>query len=187
MSNHAFTPEGPSPESYSRVTNAARFQDLHRIALERLDQLERQFDVRRTEPYEASPDLANVPFARPAVNLAPANSSAAPIAVAFTSFPGLLVQSGRWTVHALPACGCDACAETLEGESQKFLELIDDVVAGRFRESISIPWIRSSAQRWETWSTNRRQGGGRLLTRKRARELVESGARSYEWSPWLRQ
>jgi hypothetical protein len=42
----------------------------------------------------------------------------------------------------------------------------------------------SPAQRWELWSANHRQGGGRALTRKRARELVDAGGRSYEWTPW---
>jgi hypothetical protein len=118
------------------------------------------------------------------VRLEPGNPSAAPIVVAFTSFPGLLIQSGRWTVHAFPACGCDACAETVEGEGQRFLDLIESVVGGRFRESITIPWIGSAGQRWQVWSDEGRWGGGRHLTRKRARELAGGGPRSIEWTAW---
>jgi len=184
MSNHALRPEGPSPDSYSRVTDAARFLGLHRIALERIQQLESRFRARRTEPYDQDPDLSQAPSARATVRLEPTDASAAPITVAFTTFPGILVRAGQWTMQAFPACGCDACAETMDGESQRFLELIDAVVAGRFRESITIPWFGAAKQEWRLWSPHGSSGGGGSLERSRARELVNGGARSRDWKPW---
>jgi hypothetical protein len=184
MSKHAFRPEGPAPDSYSRVTDAARFQGLHRVALDRIQQLESKFSVRRIEPYDRDADLATAQPARATVQLQPTDSSAAPISVAFTTFPGILVRAGQWTLQAFPACGCDACAETMDGESQRFLELIDDVVAGRFRESITIPWLGTARQEWRLWSPNGSSGGGRSLERRRAKELVKDESRSRDWKPW---
>src|SRR3982751_3576727 len=120
MSKHALRPEGPSPESYSRVTNANRFADLHRIALEQLAQPERGCAVHRSEPPVTDSELGGMVPARPPVRLEPASTSAAPILIVFTAFPGLVVRAGRWVTDILPACGCDACAATLEGESQRF-------------------------------------------------------------------
>ena len=184
MSKHALRAEGPSPESYSRVTHAARFEGLHRVALERMKQLESQFSVRRIEPYVQDSDLVHAQSARPTLRLEPTDSAAAPITVAFTTFPGILVRAGRWTMHAFPSCGCDACAETMEGEGQRFLEVVDNVVAGRFRESISIPWLRAAKQEWQLWSPHGSSGGGRSLERRRARELVGGGTRSIDWKAW---
>lgn len=184
MSTNVLSPEGPAPESYSRVTNASRFHPLHHLAVERMRHLESAFDVRRTEPYDLDPDLASVDAARVALRVQPNDPSAAPIAVAFTTFPGILVRSGRWTLQAFPACGCDACAETLEGESERFFEWIESVVAGRFHESISIPLVGAAKQEWKLWSADSSRGGGRRLERAHARQLVAGGARSLDWRPW---
>jgi len=185
MSQHNWGPEGPPPDAYSRVTAAERFQPLHRIALNLLQRLEDGFDVQSDEGPRLDPDLGEVDSARPTIRLTPADPSAAPIVVAFTAFPGLRVRCGRWLVDSFPACGCDACAEDLEGEHKRFLELIDSVVGGRFRESIAIPWLGAARQKWELWSSNTRRGGGwRRIERARAREFVGEGPRSFDWKPW---
>jgi hypothetical protein len=41
--------EGPPPEAYSRVSNPERFQLLHEFALNKLIQLEKNYQVRREE------------------------------------------------------------------------------------------------------------------------------------------
>jgi uncharacterized protein DUF6226 len=73
------------------VTNAARFAMLHAVALELLDRLQSDFDVRRVEPYENNEDLdqfAGTPLACPTVALIPKDPGSAPLVVAFSSFPG---------------------------------------------------------------------------------------------------
>jgi hypothetical protein len=55
------------------------------------------------------------------------------VAAGIDHFPGLQVRFGNST-DRLPACGCDACGETADGEVARFEELIEDVTAGRFRE-----------------------------------------------------
>jgi Family of unknown function (DUF6226) len=175
--------QGPPPEGYSRVTNAERFRPLHRFALERLEELQSKFAVQRAEVDVPDPDI-KVPLARPSIRLEPRQAGAAPIVVSFTTFPGLYVRCGRWLLEAFPSCGCDACDETLEGEEERFLELVENVVAGRFHESITIPLLRAPSHQWLLWSPKSRRAGRRQLTRKRARELVARGPRSFQWTPW---
>ena len=185
---HNWGPDGPPPDAYTRVTAAERFQPLHGIALNLLQRLEDQFDVERDEGHRLDTALGEGDAARPSIRLTPADASAAPILVSFTAFPGLRVGCGRWLVNSFPTCGCDACAEDLEGERERFLELIENVVAGRFRESITIPWLGAAREEWELWSSSSRRGGGWQIKRAHARQLVGGGPRSFAWNPWrLRQ
>lgn len=184
MKQYQWGPEGPLPEAYSRVTNAERFRPLHNLALDVLHQLEEGFEVQRAEGYQLDPDLSEVDLARPSVKLVPADPSAAPIVVAFTVFPGLRVKCGRWFADGFPACGCDACAETADGEGQRFQESIESVVRGRFRERITIPWLGAAHQQWELWSFATGASGGLRIGRARARELIAGGPQSFDWRPW---
>jgi hypothetical protein len=88
-------------------------------------------------------------------------------------------------LSAFPSCGCDACDETLEDERQRFLELVENVVAGRFRESIEIPMFGDARIHWGTRSTG--SAGWTTLDRQRARELVRTGPRSITWQAWPRR
>ena len=63
---------------------------------------------------------------------------AAPLIIAFSDFPGLRVHFGRWYVVAFPTCGCDACDETAESETERLGSLVDNMTAGRFREAIRV-------------------------------------------------
>ena len=131
--------DGPPPEAYSRVTNPERVRPLHDFALMLLAQLDASFAVDRIEGYGLDSELEVGDLARPSVRLVPRDSKAAPLAVAFTTFPGLKVRAGHWCTAAFPVCGCDACDETASNETARLSEMIDDVVAGRFREAIAMP------------------------------------------------
>lgn len=179
MGEHSKAFEGPRPEEYSRVTNPGRFLALHTIALERLQQLQSTFDVQRAELDTPDPDI-KVALARPSVRLAPRDAAAAPIVVAFTAFPGLYLRSGRWFLEPFPSCGCDACDETLEEESQRFLAVLDDVVAGRFRESIRISWRGDARLEWSVGAGT----GWVRMERQRAIDLVGTGPSSVAWIAW---
>jgi hypothetical protein len=179
--------EGPLADAYSRVTNPGRFQPLHRSALAHLDRLQESFDVERVEGYDLDPELERVELARPSVRLTPADPGAAPIVVLFTAFPALIVRSGRWLVSFFPVCGCDACDETAEGEEERLTELIDNVVSGRFHESIRIPFLGSARHESELGSAGPGPRAWEQISRSRARELVGTGSRSYDWKPWPRR
>jgi Family of unknown function (DUF6226) len=90
---------------YGRVTNAGRFATLHSVALQVIDQLQSAFDVERVEPYENDDDLdrfARVPLVRPTVGLVPQDAGCAPIVIAFSAFPGLLVRCRRILPAGVP-------------------------------------------------------------------------------------
>ena len=76
---------------------------------------------------------------RPPVTLTPAAPGAAPVAVAFTPFPSLMVRCGRWLAMSLPSCGCDACGEDAADQADRLDQVLDRVVAGMFAEEVRIP------------------------------------------------
>lgn len=131
-------PEGPPDDAYSRVSDPQRFEGLHDVADEILAELERRFDVTRSEALGVDAELERGGVARPTIRLVPRNVAGAPIAVSFTTFPGVRMRAGNWLVRGFPFCGCDACDETIEGETRELKAMVEDVVAGRFREAIRI-------------------------------------------------
>jgi uncharacterized protein DUF6226 len=183
MSERLRHAQGPPPDAYSRVTNAERFRSLHRIALERLEELRSTFDVERLELDVPDPDM-KVALVQASIRLAPREPVAAPIVLSLTEFPGLYLRCGRWLLEVFPACGCDACEETLEGEAERFLELVENVVAGRFHEAIEIPAQGDARLHWSTGSPAAAGGGWTMLDRQRARELVGTGPSAFAWQAW---
>jgi hypothetical protein len=111
---------GPPLEAYSRVTNPERFASLRDSAAGLLHRLEGEFETERTEAYGLDPEFEHdCNLSRPSVALLPCDSGAAPLIIAFSDFPGLRVRFGRWYAVALPTCGCDACDETAESETER--------------------------------------------------------------------
>ena len=180
--------EGPPPEAYSRVTNPERFRPLHAFMVELIGRLERTFDVERVVEDRPGDVFKGSDFARPGVRLRPRDPGAAPIVVAFTTFPGLRIRAGRWYMDAFPGCGCDACAETLAGEIERLARMVDDVTAGRFREAV---WIAAGGQAWqksEFLSPEGYRSNKSLIARSQARQILgESERLVLEWRPWPRR
>jgi hypothetical protein len=189
MNGHRWGPKGPPLQAYSRVTNPERFAPLCNLAAKLLDRLETEFDVERAEGYGLDPELEDKKAARPSVSLVPRDVSAAPITITFSAFPGVHVRFGRWCTMAFPACGCDACDEITESEAQRLKSMIDDLIAGRFREAIVIPVIGSSWIEWEFWKSAavRSKQRSQLERAHAQRRLDASGQASYEWKPWSRR
>ena len=181
-------PDGPPPEAYSRVGDPERFRPLHAAALRLLEQLEAAFNVARFEGYDLDSELKAGGFARPIVRLVPRDPKGAPLTVAFTTFPGLNLRIGRWTLIALPACGCDACDETPDSEATRLTELVDDVTSGRFQEKILLPpdedgWVES-----EFWSWHQRHSTRSQIDSAGVRERPAGSEPSViEWGPWPRR
>ena len=182
----------PPDEAYSRVTNPERFRPLHPAMLEIVDRLESQFEVDRTEGYGLDKKLERgVDLDRPGVRLIPRDPEAAPIAVSFSTFPGLQVRFGRWYVEPFPVCGCDACDESAEGEIERLNDMVDAITAGRFREAIRRPLISFRGSGWldtRFWSDDRRSGRTSRVDGRRAREMAGGRRRlDLDWKPWGRR
>ena len=184
--------EGPPDEAYSRVTNPERLRPLHAAMLEILDGLENDYEVERSEGFGLDEELEErLDLARPSVRLRPKDPDAAPIAVAFSTFPGLHLRFGRWCTEPFPDCGCDACDESSEIELERLNEMVVDVTAGRFREAIHRPWISFMGTSWKVAEFLSPIGGHKRATgvdSQRAREM-SSGRRRLEldWKPWPRR
>jgi hypothetical protein len=181
--------EGPPQEAYSRVTNPERFASLHAVAAELLDRLVLEFDAERAEGYGLDSELEEgIKLARPSATLVPRDIGAAPIVVIFSAFPGVRVRFGRWCVTAFPACGCDACDESVESETERLKSLVDNLTAGHFREAIKIPADGAAWQEYESWSVGGRCAQRSQIDRARAQQLVAEGdGSSYDWGPWPRR
>lgn len=147
MSAHRWGAAGPPLEAYSRVTNPERFASLHDSAAGWLHRSESDFETERKEAYGLDPELEHdCNLSCPSVALLPCDVGAAPLIIAFSDSPGLRVRLGRWYVVALPTCGCDACDETAESETERLESLIDNMTAGRFREAIR---VRADGTAWK--------------------------------------
>jgi hypothetical protein len=186
MSRDTWGREGPPPEAYSRVTDPERFLPLHAFAEELAAHLEAEFDVERTEGDHLDPELERPGSARPTIRLTPGNPRAAPIVLAFTSFPGVTARFGRWKVEAFPNCGCDACDEDADDEIERLTWLVEQVIAGRFRESIALPVVGGSRHRMEVWSPDgsSRSSEARVARAEGRRRLAEAGQPPPTWEPW---
>ena len=140
MSRGTWGPEGPPDEAYSRVTNPERFQPLHEAALRLIERLVADFDVEIAEGYDLRVlGISEDRLARRSITLSPNDPACAPIAVAFTDFPGVRVRFGKWKEEPFPDCGCDACDEDADEEIAYMTELFELVTAGRFLEAVRIP------------------------------------------------
>lgn len=163
----------PPPEAYSRVTNPERFRVLHATMTDTLAYLKAAFDVQQEEGYGLDEEVEqSLELDRPSVRLTPTDPEAAPLVVAFSTFPGLSLRFGRQWKELFPACGCDACGDTGDELVQELNWLIENVVAGRFRES------HGGQKVWGEDGSSR--GGGKCSNS----DLSEH--RCMHWKPWPR-
>ena len=160
MSGDRWGWDGPPDEAYERVTNPERYRPLHAAAIELLRRLEREFAVERLDGDDANDGLYRVPLMRPPTRLVPHHPRAAPITVALTAFPGVMVRFGSRFTKAFPACGCDACDASPDEEIEEMTAMVEAVVSGGVRESIEVPRF---------WGDGRRTPGDRVQAPQRQR------------------
>ena len=178
--------EGPPDDAYERVTEPERFTPLHGWTLEAVERLQAEYDVTLEEGKRMDAELERSSLARPTLKMTPRQESCAPITIAFTDFPGIAVRVGRWVTDYFPSCGCDACDEMPEGEFEARMELLCSVVAGQFRESMSLQPGGDGWSSREFWldGERRRSGGSRVPRAKAARILDGKTEIVLEWQPW---
>ena len=177
--------EGPPDDAYERVTEPERFKPLHDWALETVVRLQTEYDVTLEESKGIDAELERSTLAMPTLRLTPSQDSCAPITIVFTDFPALAVRVGRWVTDWFPSCGCDACDEMPEGEFERLTELLSDVVAGRFRESMRLQPGGAGWSSREFWSDEGRSSGGSRVPRAKAAQILNGKAEIVlNWLPW---
>jgi hypothetical protein len=172
--------DGPDDEAYGRVTNPERFRGLHASARELLDDLSAKFDVTRTLGREADGELSERGNTNDVVRLAPTDGDGAPIGVAFTAFPGLIVRFGRWHVAAYPDCGCDACDLVPTQVAQELRDHVAAVTSGQFAERLKHGVRPTLAHSFEPGNE-----GWSRLTHARAKRLGRPA--ELRWAAWPRR
>ena len=178
--------EGSPDDAYSRVTEPERFRPLHDWALEALARLQTDYDVIRDESRGIDIELEGAPLSRPTSKVTPLEGSCAPITIAFTDSPGLSVRFGRWAHEWFPSCSCDACDEMPDKEFERFKQMLGDVVAGRFRESLILQPGGDGWRRTEFWSVHHRRARGTPVPRDEASKILNGEVEIVlEWMPWL--
>ena len=188
--NWDWSGEGPPDEAYSRITEPERFKPLHDWALEAAERLQTEYEVILEEGTGIDAELEQrSTLVRPTMKLTPREESSAPITIAFTDFPSLKVRVGRWVIERFPSCGCDACDEMPEEEFEIFSELLSDVVAGRFWESMR---LQPGGDGWSSrkfWSEEEcRSSGGSWVPRAEAARILDGEAEIVlDWLPWQRK
>jgi hypothetical protein len=169
------------PQAYSQVTDPGRYTVLHEAAERLLDELTTRYTVERretTEPLDATGDRVRT------VRLIPHTPAAAPLAVAFTGFPGVVLRLGRWYQESLPACGCDACDERPQDLIAEMRLQVGALVEGGL-------WERVRRGMTGSWSETRLvgenfdQGYETPLDPRAARAARRGGfAAPVQWAPW---
>src|SRR4051794_291926 len=104
------------PEEYTRVTNPERLRPLHDFAFQLFERLANEYDVAESNEFELVGRMRPFEYSRPPITLTPNGRNEAPISVAFTTFPGLVLRCGKFFNKPFPICGCDGCAETADEE-----------------------------------------------------------------------
>jgi len=130
----------PPDDAYSVLTHAERFQPLHDVARALIAYLECAYDVTASEDPAYVADLPeNYVAATTAVRLTPAGADSAPMTIAFTSHPGVVVRAGAVYVEPFPVCGCDACDDTAESEAERLESTVFGIVSGGLKEYLTGP------------------------------------------------
>ena len=93
--------------------------------------------------------------------------------------------SSRWATDIFPSCGCDACHEMPDEEFERFTQLLSDVVAGRFRESL---YLERGVDGWRTsefTSDDHRSARKTRVPRDEVSQILNGEAEVVlEWMPW---
>ena len=165
-------------------SDTGRYAALHDEAESLLDELERGYLVERRETKETR--AYDGPLVRTAW-LVPHTPAAAPLAVAFTDFPALVLRFGRWYQHALPACGCEACAgdpaALVADMRAQASALVEGGLWERVRRGLGGSWAEALLV-----GRDLRASQQAPLTAGDARRARRDGfAAAVQWAPWPRR
>ena len=179
------------PEAYTRVTNPERFRPLHDFALNLFERLAHEYYVMESNELELVPiSMQPVDYAKPPMTLTPNANDEAPISIAFTTLPGLVLRCGKFFNEPFPVCACDGCGTHADEEVERLQRIIDPVIVGDFVEGLELPFIGNA---YLTYRLGRIDGphgltsGGSGVSRDEARKLRRAGFERIQWAPWSKR
>jgi hypothetical protein len=123
----------PPADAYGRITDPERYLTLHEFAETAIEGLTRDYVA--TAAKASRHGFAGYSIER-AVAVVP-HGHAAPITIAFTTFPGLYVRYGESDLKAYPHCGCDACDESPQRLIEELARDIENFVT---EPADTAPW-----------------------------------------------
>nr|AEE65501.1 conserved hypothetical protein [uncultured bacterium BAC AB649/1850] len=172
------------PVDYSRVTDPGRYAVLHDEADRLLDELTERYTVERRESRER---LGPTAEAVRMVRLIPRTPAAAPLAIAFTAFPGVVLRLGRWYEETFPGCGCDACDEAPADLVTELHTQAGALVEGglweRIRRGVTGSWAET-----RLIGPDFNAGRSMPVEAREARAARRDGfAAPVQWAPWPRR
>jgi hypothetical protein len=163
-----------------------RYQVLHDHADTLLDALAHTYVVVWRDGKEPLDHDPAGPLVR-TVRLIPRSPAAAPLSVAFTDFPSVILRFGRWYQQSLPACGCDECDEDPDALVTELRTQVAALIEGGL-------WERVRRGPTGSWSEARLVGPDfrvdqrALLDPSTARAARRDGfAAAVQWAPWTRR
>lgn len=175
---------GDTPEeAYGRVTNPQRYGVLIPAAEQIAARLVDRFDatLERDTPASAAAFARHSNVER-SLRVVPADPMSAPIAIAFTTFPGVFLRAGAWLQSAFPGCGCDACDENPQALIVELGSYVDAVTTGHFEEHLERDALTQS---WALSMPSRGRGGRGTLSEKECREMLASPVQPPAHGTWL--
>ena len=180
---------GLAPEDrYGVDSNPQRFAPLHLVADALIQHLTGTYAVTVSEDAAFAADLMHEPGdVLRAVRVVPANPAAAPLAFAYTSYPGVILHAGLLHDFPFPQCGCDGCDETAESAAQELEWTVLAVAAGGYSERVDPGAQLPIGYEIASADGTRRGRGARGLDRWTARlRDAERQLRRLpgRWQPW---
>ncbi len=177
----------PADDSYSVVRHPERFRPLHAVARALIFHLAQKFDVDRadggpgsmTNRFFGSADIVET------VLLQPRQATGAPVAFAFTAYPGVRVAAGLLSEFSFPTCGCDACDEDVGSLADQMEEKVFAVAAGCFVEAVAGGnasmriWGNDWGNGANSYTRHHMSRTERTHIRRTLRSLPEQ-----RWQPW---
>lgn len=186
--------QGAPPDStYSLTRHPERFEPLIGVARALVAFLERTYAV-DVVTVEGLPEDAPEPLRRyehgqvrvvRTTTLTPRHELCAPLVIAETTFPTVVVVAGAGGLERAPQCGCDACDEDIEACAEELEQLVFAVANGRYQEVYS--WAegiqRSYAGDWggRSSTTPRHAASKEEIEAVRVSQRERHGER---WLPW---
>ncbi len=181
-------PGSPADDSYSVVRHPERFRPLHAVARALIFHLAQKFDVDRTDGgpgsmtnrFFGSADIVET------VLLQPRQATGAPVAFAFTAYPGVRAAAGLLSEFSFPTCGCDACDEGVEGLAEQMEQKVFAVARGCFMEILELGGNASMRIWGDDWGNGETSNTRREMSRAERTHVRRTlkALPEQRWQPW---